>query len=402
MHEEMGLDRSAFRDHVAVVGIGATEFSRNSGRSELRLAVEAICRAVEDAGLTVDEIDGIVKYSYDTSGDPPTVAAALGLPDMSFWSLASGAGTGSCAIVGHAANALLTGQAKYVVCYRAMNGNSGVRYGTSMGRSVRSTVGGGYSYEEFHRPYGLTSPAQFFALLAKRHMIEFGTPQEALGAVAVACRNHAARNPHAQMQTPITIDDYLHSRWIAEPLHLLDCCLTTDGAAAVVVTTAERARDLRQRPVYISAWGQAAGPDPTPGILNAWLTREAIAETAGRYLAPKLYAMAGVGAEEIDVAQFYDCFTITVLMQIEDYGFCKKGEAADFIGDGSRIQLGGGLPINTAGGNLSEGYIHGFNHVLEGVRQLRGTSSAQVEDANYCLVTGGAPPATSGLILHRA
>jgi acetyl-CoA acetyltransferase len=395
------IDRSAFRDKVAIVGIGTTEFSKNSGRSDLRLALEAIRAAVDDAGLSIDDIDGIVKYSYDLTGDPTNVAAALGLPDMSYWGFASGAGTGSCAVVGHAANAVLAGQANYVVCYRAMNGNSGVRYGTSMGRRVRPAVGGRYSFEEFHQPYGMTAPAQFFAMLAQRHMIEYGTSQDALGQIAVVCREHGVHNPTAQMRTPITLEDYHNSRWITEPLHLLDCCLTTDGAAAVVVTTAERARDLKQRPVYLSAWGQAAGRDPTPGVLNPWLTHDVITETAARRLGEKLYAMAGVGPEGIDVAQLYDCFTITVLLQIEDYGFCPKGEAGDFIGDGSPLRRGGALPTNTAGGNLSEGYIHGFNHVLEGVRQLRGTSSAQVEDAEYCLVTG-APPSPSGLILHRA
>jgi len=396
------MDMREVRDKVAIVGIGSTEYSRNSGRSELRMALDAILAAIDDAGLKVDDIDGIVKYSIDTSGDPPTVAASLGLPNMTYWSLTSGAGTGSAAVVGHAANALIAGQAKYVVCYRSLNGNSGTKYGTHIGKPTRMEAGGNYSYDEFHGPYGLYAPAQFFAMLAQRHMIEYGTKQEALGQIAVACRSHATANPNAQMRTPISMEDYENSRWISEPLHLLDCCLTTDGAAAVVLTTADRARDLKRPPVYVSAWGQAAGPDVTPGVLFPWLSRGEIAETTGRYLAPRLYGMAGVGPEDIDVAQFYDCFTITVLLQLEDYGFCKKGEASDWIGDGSRIRLGGDLPINTAGGNLSEGYIHGFNHVLEGVRQMRRESTAQVMDASYCLVTGGAPPPTSGLILRRA
>ncbi len=395
------MDQREFRDKVAIVGIGTTDFSRNSGRSELQLAVEAIMQAVDDAGLTVDDIDGIVKYSVDTSGDPTTIAATLGLPDLSYWALSAGAGAGSCATVGHAANALLAGQAKYVACFRAFNGNSGARYGTHMGRPVRREAGGGFSYGEFSQPYGLYAPAQTYSLIARRHMIEYGTPQDALGAVALACRSHAVRNPRAQMQKPLTFDDYHNSRWIAEPLHLLDCCLTTDGAAAVILTTADRARDLKQKPAYISAWGQAAGPEPMMGMLDPWLTQPNITETPSRSMAQKLYAMAGVGPGEIDVAQFYDCFTITVLLQIEDYGFCKKGEVAGFVGDGSALQAGGALPINTAGGNLSEGYIHGFNHVLEGVRQIRGTSSAQVDGAEHCLVTAASPTPTSGLILRR-
>jgi acetyl-CoA acetyltransferase len=325
-----------------------------------------------------------------------------GIPNLSFWALSSGAGTGSRAVIGHGASAILAGQARYVVCYRALNGSSGHRYGNHMGRTPAPVVGGGASFEEYYQPYGLVSPAQFFAIVARRHFIEYGTTNDALGAIAVACRDHAARNPAAQMRNPFGLEDYHASRWIAEPLHLLDCCLTTDGAAAVVLASAEDARDLRQPPVLISAWGQAAGPRPTPGMLNGWLNHERIAETTGRYLAPRLYKMAGIGPPEIDVAQLYDCFTITALMQLEDYGFCGKGEGAAFVGDGSRIRLGGDLPINTAGGNLSEGYIHGFNHVLEGVRQMRGTSTAQVSGASHCLVTGGGPPATSALIVQRS
>jgi acetyl-CoA acetyltransferase len=396
------MNGHATRDRVAIVGIGATDYSRNSGRSELQLATEAILAAVHDAGLRADEIDGIVKYTIDSSGDPPTIAGVLGIPDLSFWAEASGAGTGSCAVVGHGVNAIISGQARNVVAFRSLNGNSSYRFGNLMDRRPRRYVGGKSSYEEYHQPFGLFAPSQFFAMLARRHFIDYGTTNDALGAIAVACREHASHNPAAQMRAPITMDDYHNSRWIAEPLHLLDCCLTTDGAAAVVMTSAERAHDLPRPPVYISARGQAAGPAPTPGMLNSWLTRDVITETAGRYLAQKLYAMAGAGPTEMDVVQFYDCFTITVLMQIEDYGFCAKGESAAFIGDGSRLRVTGDLPINTAGGNLSEGYIHGFNHVLEGVRQMRGTSPNQVTGASYCLVTGGAPPATSGLILRRA
>jgi acetyl-CoA acetyltransferase len=398
---EEAVEGREVRDQVAIVGLGQTDYSRESGRSELRLAVEAIHAAVADAGLRVEDIDGIVKYSVDSSGDPPTVAAALGLPDLGFWALASGAGTGSCAIVGHAANALLAGQAQYVVCYRAMNGHSGRRYGAVRGEPA-THVGGGYTFGEFSQPYGLVAPAQFYSMLARRHMIEYGTTQDALGQIAIACRRHAARTAHAQMRTEFDLPEYHASRWIAEPLHLLDCCLTTDGAAAIVLTTTERARDLAQRPVLLSSWGQAAGPGSVPGMLDPWLMREKIAETTGRYLAPRLYRMAGLGPDEIDVAQIYDCFTITVLLQLEDYGFCAKGEAADFIGDGAALTLGGALPLNTAGGNLSEGYIHGFNHVLEGTRQMRATSQVQVEDAAHCLVTGGAPVPTSALILTRA
>lgn len=252
---------------------------------------------------------------------------------------------------------------------------------------------------QYQAPYGYVAPPQQFAMYARAHMLRYGTRAEHFGRLAVTQRANAVKNPRALMRTPITLDDYLSSRWIAEPFRLLDCCLETDGACAVVVTTAERARSLRRPPVLISgaAWGggtshlSGGGADPTV--------------TAAAALAPRLYAQAGLGPGEVDVAELYDCFTYSVIVQLEDYGFCAKGEGGPYVESGATA-LDGPLPVNTHGGFLSEGYVHGLNHVAEAVSQLRGDAGdRQVPGAEVALSTsqpGYILPATSALILRRA
>jgi acetyl-CoA acetyltransferase len=233
-------------------------------------------------------------------------------------------------------------------------------------------------------------------------MIEFGTTEEQLGHIALACRARANANPAAQMaDRPLTMDDYLSARIISSPLRLFDYCLETDGACAVVVTGAERAADGPQPPALIRAVAQSAGPEPQVGFLYPTLLRESLTTQTSKSVAETLYRRAGLGPGDVDVAQFYDCFTITVLLQLEDYGFCAKGEGGPFAASGA-IDKGGSLPVNTSGGHLSEGYIHGLNHIVEGVRQVRGTSTSQVPGAEVCLVTSGLPVTTSALILRRA
>jgi acetyl-CoA acetyltransferase len=387
------------RDRCAIVGIGATDFSKKSGRSDLTLAVQAALAAIDDAGVDVADIDGIVRCSDDTVYQHD-LADALGIPNVTYWSDVGPGGVAPAGMVGQAVAAIMSGQATAVLVFRELNGRSGRRYGLSAAAQQR--VGGAGSYDEFFNPYGLLTPGQVFALVARRHMAEYGTTPEQLGHIPVTCRKRANANPAAQMHDrPMSLDDYLGARVIADPLRLFDFCLETDGACAVVVTSTERARDLRQPPVLIRAVAQASMPAPQPGMMFPILMRDSITELPAKYVAETLYSRAGMGPTDIDVAQFYDCFSITVLLQMEDWGFCKKGEGGPFAASGA-IDLDGELPINTGGGHLSEGYIHGMNHVLEGVRQIRGTSTSQVAGAQTCLVASTPLPPGSGLILRTA
>jgi acetyl-CoA acetyltransferase len=387
------------RDRCAIAGIGATDFSRASGRSELTLAAQASLAAIADAGLSVADIDGIVRCDMDNVRGND-LAHVLGIDDLTYIGENGPGGAAPCAMVGQAVAAILSGQATTVLVYRSLNGRSGVRFGQSPIEGAR--VGGAGTYDELFAPYGLLTPGQIFAVMAQRHMIEYGTTSEQLGAIALACRARANANPHAQMhERPLTMDDYLDGRMISQPLGLFDFCLETDGACAVVVTTAERAADLAQPTVLIRAVAQGSVADPQPGIQFPVLMRESITTLPARSVAETLYRRAGIGPDDIDVAQVYDCFTITVLLQLEDWGFCKKGEGGPFVADGG-IELGGTIPINTGGGHLSEGYIHGMNHIVEGVRQMRGTSSNQVPGAETCLVTCTPLPPGSALLLRAA
>lgn len=393
------------RDLCAISGIGATRFSTDSQRSTLSLAVEASLAATADAGLHPNDIDGIVRCDMDAVGHND-LAEALGSSGLTYWGSSGPGGAAPGGMIGQAVGAILSGQATAVLAYRALNGRSGARFGrgaagsgSSSGR--RRPVGGGGSYDEFFAPYGLVAPGHLFSLLARRHMIEFGTTEEQLGHIALACRARANANPAAQMaDRPLTMEQYLAARIISSPLRLFDNCLETDGACAVVVTSRERAADGPHPPALIRAVAQSAGPEPQVGFLYPTLMRQSLTTQTSHSLAEILYRRAGLGPSDVDVAQFYDCFTITVLLQLEDYGFCEKGEGGQFAASGA-IDKGGTLPINTSGGHLSEGYLHGMNHIAEGVRQIRGTSTSQVPGAEVCLVTSGLPVTTSGLILRR-
>ena len=355
--------------------------------------------AIADAGLSVADIDGIVRCDMDNVRGND-LAHSLGIRDLTYLGENGPGGAAPCAMVGQAVAAILAGLATTVLVYRSLNGRSGVRFGQSPVEGAR--VGGAGSYDELFAPYGLLTPGQIFALMARRHMVEYGTTSEQLGSIAVACRARANANPLAQMyERSLTIDDYLGARMISEPLRLFDFCLETDGACAVVVTTSERAADLAQPPALIRAIAQGSMPDPQPGIQFPVLMRESITTLPARSVAETLYRRAGIGPADIDVAQIYDCFTITVLLQLEDWGFCKKGEGGPFVADGE-IELAGSIPINTGGGHLSEGYIHGMNHIVEGVRQIRGTSTNQVPGAETCLVTCTPLPPGSALLLRSA
>jgi len=395
----MPVEEHTHRDRCAIVGIGATDFSRASGRSELSLATQASLAALADAGLTAADVDGIIRCDMDNVRGND-LAHSLGILDLSYLGENGPGGAAPCAMVGQAVGAILSGQATTVLVFRSLNGRSGVRFGQSPLEGAR--VGGGGTYDELFAPYGLLTPGQIFALMAQRHMVEYGTTSEQLGGIALACRARANANPLAQMHDrTLSMDDYLAARMIAEPLRLFDFCLETDGACAVVVTSAERAAGLPQPPALIRAVAQGSIPDPQPGIQFPVLMRESITTLPARSVADTLYRRAGIGPEDVDVAQLYDCFTITVLLQLEDWGFCKKGEGGPFVASGE-VDLGGTIPINTGGGHLSEGYIHGMNHIVEGVRQVRGTSTNQVPGAETCLVTCTPLPPGSALLLRAA
>jgi acetyl-CoA acetyltransferase len=382
---------------TAIAGIGATEFSKHSRRSELRLAVEAVKAALDDAGLTPKEVDGYCTFTMDNN-PAIEVNRFLGGGDLTFFSRIHYGGGAACATVQQAAMAVATGVADTVVCYRAMNERSQQRFGAGVqDRPPLPTTES--AHFGWYAPYGLLTPASWVAMNATRYMHEYGATTEDFGRISVADRKHAATNPAAWFYgQPITLEDHQNSRWIIEPLRLLDCCQESDGAVAVVVTSLERARDLSQKPALIA--GAAQGASHEQQMMTGYYRDEISGLPEMGLVAKQLYESAGVGPEDIQTAVIYDHFTPFVLTQLEEFGFCGRGEAKDFIRDG-RIELGGSLPINTHGGQLGEAYIHGMNGVSEAVRQIRGTAVNQVDDVEHVVVTAGTGVPTSGLILSR-
>ncbi len=374
---------------AAIVGIGATEFSKDSGRSELKLAVEAVQAALDDAGLSPSDVDGLVTFTMDTSPEI-TVAQATGMGELSFFSRVHYGGGAACATVQQAALAVATGVAEVVVCYRAFNERSGRRFGSGVQHREPSAEGAALGWS---LPFGLLTPASWVAMAAQRYLHTYGLTPEAFGHVAVTDRRHAANNPAAYFHgKPITLADHAASRWIVEPLRLLDCCQETDGGQALVVTTTERARDLRQRPAVITAAAQGAGRRQE--AMTSFYRDELTGLPEMGVVAQQLWRTSGLAPADIDVAILYDHFTPFVLMQLEEFGFCAPGEAADFVAADA-------VPLNTHGGQLGEAYLHGMNGVAEAVRQLRGTSVNQTADATHVLVTAGTGVPTSGLVLGR-
>ncbi|TYL49631.1 lipid-transfer protein [Nocardioides sp. BGMRC 2183] len=379
---------------AAVVGIGATEFSKESGRSELQLSVEAVQHALADCGLSPADVDGLVTFTMDTSSEI-AVARELGMGELSFFSRINYGGGAACATVQQAAMAVATGVADVVVCYRGFNERSGQRFGQVQNWAAAQVNTNGLD-NAWTYPLGLSTPAATVAMQARRYMHDYGATSEDFGRVAVADRRHAATNPNAFFYSqPITLEDHQASRMIADPLHLLDCCQESDGAVAIVVVSAERAEHLPQRPAYIAAAAQGAGRDQF--VMTSYY-REDIGIPEIGVVGRQLWRQSGLSPDDIATAVLYDHFTPYVLMQLEELGFCGPGEAADFIKDGA-IEIGGRLPINTHGGQLGEAYIHGMNGIAEGVRQIRGTSVNPVPGAEHVLVTAGTGVPTSGLVL---
>ena len=399
-----------------IVGVGESTYTRwgkIGDVTEHALACQAIQRAVTDAGLSMDDVDGLASFADDRN-EAIFLAAELGLPALRFGNMVwMPGGGGGCAAVSNAAMAVETGQAEVVVVYRSLCQGQFFRFGSAgvsveepaevPPPSVQQASSLLLASMGFAMPYGLLMAAAAYALPTRRHMHLYGTTSEQLGLLAVTFREHASRNPRAVMgERPLSLEDHQASPMIADPHRLFDCCLESDGACAVVVTTPERARDLAKTPVEILASEQGAprgygfGPFTNANIADDLYATGGCEEMAGR-----LWGKAGLGPADVDVAQLYDHFTGCVLMQLEDYGFCARGEGGPFIESGALAWKGGSLPTNTHGGSLSEAYIHGLNHVVEGVRSLRGESTSPVEGAEVCLVTSAACVPSSALLLGR-
>ena len=388
-----------FNSAASIAGIGWTDYTRNSGRSVEALALEACRNAISDAGLVPSDVDGIISFGLGDTATTSVIATGLALPVVNHYADYGAGGNMACGVVLHAAMAVATGQASNVLVYRALNGASGVRYGGARFSELLSESSIHSDAEpQFLDTAGITMPAQHFAMLCRRHMIKYGTTEDDLAAVAMNCREYAMDNPRAMKRTPMSISDYRASPWIAEPFRLYDCCLQSDGACALLITSTERARDMRHKPVTVRAGITGSGPS-NRGLMwgNYWHDHS---ECYAHFIADRLFGMAGIERDDLDFAQFYDCFTISVIAQLEDFGLCEKGQAGNFFREGY-ARLGGKLPVNTAGGLLSEAYIHGLNNVVEAVSQLRGDAGLrQVRDAQFGLVTaGGATSTGSALIL---
>ena len=383
---------------TAIAGIGATEFSKNSGRSEIQLAVEAVTAALGDAGIDPAEVDGMSTYSMDNNMEVE-VHRLIGGRRLNFFSRTEYGGGAACAPVLQGAMAIASGVADVVVVYRAMNERSGVRFGQANAlpqhpNNFMSVQLGWYMV------YGLMTPASWTAMVGQRYMHETGATSEDLGRISVAAREFAATNPAAFFyEQPITLDDHQNSRWIVEPLRLLDCCQESDGACAAVMVSAERAKSLKKPAVLVEAAAQGATDDQQ--MMTSYYRKDLARLSEMDLVANRLYEMSGLTPEHFQTAVLYDHFTPFVLPQLEAFGFCERGEAKDFVRDGQHAK-GGSLPINTHGGQLGEAYIHGMNGILEGVRQVRGESVNQMNDVEHVLVTGGTGVPTSGLILGAA
>lgn len=391
-------------DRTSIVGVGATPYyvrGQSWPRTVNEMIGEAILAACADAGLSVKDIDGFAYYSGAKAGytdvmDTASIMEMLGIPEVTFTATLTGGGGGSAGAIGLASAAIIAGEATHVVTVMALQQRD-QRLGTVFGALKPDPE------NSFLQPSGLVGPGHLMSVLARRHMHLYGTRREAFAEIAVSSRNNALNRPKAIRRKPLTVEDYFAAPMLADPLCRLDFCLETDGAVAVITTSTERARDLRQKPVHVTA--TAHGGTRDWGRAFAWMgmSDAMFASSGHKPVADRLYAKAGIGPSDVDVALLYDHFTPMVLMQLEDYGFCAKGEGGPFVESGA-IRFGtGSLPVNPHGGQLSEAYIIGMTHVLEAVEQLRGTAINQVADAEHALVTGGpASIPVSGLILRRS
>ena len=367
------------RDKACVTGIGETIYMRGSTQSAFELQIEASLKAIADAGLDPKQIDGVIPIGI-VSATAEDFIDNFGIPDLRFSALVPHGGASPVMALQCAAAAVAAGLCNHVLI--AFGRNVTGAAATKAGARIH-TMPQFHYVTEFEYPIGNAAPAQIYAPMAQRHMALYGTKVSHFGEVAVAHRQHALLNDNAVMKKPMTLEDHANSRMIADPFRLFDCSLESDGGAACIVSSAERASDLQHRRVFIS--GTAAGHPDQPGAITQRpdMTSLGIAKAAQR-----AFHMAGVTHADIDVAEIYDCFTYAVIRQLEDLGFCKKGEGGPFV-EGGRLRLDGALPTNTHGGLLSQAHVWGLNHIVELVRQLRGNAGrAQVKDAEVGLVTG--------------
>ncbi len=375
-------DTRTVRGRAAIAGIGETRYYKRgaSPDPEFKMTVEAILLAAEDAGIDPKKIDGFASYSNDRN-DPARLATALGCEKFTFSNMFwGGGGGGGSGAVANAAAAVACGYADTVVVYRGLAQGQFGRFG--QGARTNVMPGGG----AFTAPYGVMSPAQTFAMRVRRFMYDHSIGQEALRAIALASYAHAQNNSRAVMHgRALTEEDYENSRWIVEPFHLFDCCLENDGAAAVIITTPERARDLKHTPAYLLACAQGSDYRQAATAHNA----PDYGTSNFKPLAPKLYDMAGVGPKDVDALQSYENFTGGVLMSMVEHGFCEPDEVNEFFTLDNFKAPDGVLPLNTSGGNLAECYMHGLELITEAVRQLRGDSPNQLPDVNVSMVTSG-------------
>lgn len=384
------------KQESAIVGVGSTPYyfrGESVPQTLYELIGKAVLAAVEDAGLTISDVDGLAFYA--SGFDAGMIVEMLGIPEIGFSSVVSFGGNGSAGVLDLAAMAVETGRAKTVVCIGACQ-QSKHRFGLTFSNLTPTPDAAWARAAGF-----LGGPGQTFALMARRHMHNYGTRREAFAEVVMASRDYAATREGALRRKPLTLDDYMASPMLADPLCRLDFCLETDGALAFVVTSGERARDLRQRPVYIAGsahagergWGRAFFSLNQPDALFTSAGSEPVAR--------RIYAQAGIEPKDIDVALIYDHFSPMVILQLEDYGFCARGEGGPFVESGA-IRPGGAIPVNPHGGHLSEAYVIGMTQIREAVEQLRGVAVNQVEGAQVALVTGGpAPVPMSGAILRN-
>lgn len=384
----------SLRDEAAIAGIGLTGFSKHSGVSELSLAAQCITAACDDAGVEPGEIDGLVSYTLDST-DEIEVARAVGAADLSFFSKINYGGGAAVGTIAQAAMAIATGQASTLVCYRALNGRSGKRMGQGVSGDI---VTSDLVHWSWYMTYGMLIPGSWIALVANKYMQRYGVTREDLGRVAISQRNHAQRNPRAWgYGRELTMQQYLAAEPIAYPLCLYDFCQETDGGCAILVTSAERARDLRHKPAVIRGVTQAStqGQEQMTSFYRDELESLPEMEMA----AARVYEQAGLGPDDIDAACLYDAFTSEVIMQLESFGFCARGEGKEMVREGA-LDRDGRLPNNTHGGLISEAYIHGMNNIAEGVRLVRGASTGQPDKpVNHVLVSSGVGVPTGALIL---
>jgi len=380
------------KDRSAVVGIGQTAFGKGLPDSELSLACQAVSAAIDDAGLEPGDVDGLAMFSME-DGREVDIARNVGLGDITFFTEVGYGGGAGCGVVGQAAMAVATGQCNVAVAWRARKrAAKGSRPWSQVAARLRG-------HQQWSRPWGVLRPVDEIAMLTRRAMHQYGYTRDHLANVALAFRKHANRNPAATMgHKELTREQYLDARWISEPLCLFDNCLETDGALAVVITSAERARDLPQPPAYIHAFAQSI-PRQHQVMTNYFCDDPLLgpAWTCARLL----WSRSDLRPADVPVAQLYDAFSPLIPLSLEGYGFCERGEGGAFTEDGALEWPNGRLPTNTSGGGMSEAYVHGFNLVLEGVRQIRGTSTNQVADAVCSLVTSGEGVPTSALLLRR-